>query len=144
MSTPGHPSLKSITPTPADPHAAPQPVDTAAVGEPKGAARKGVVTALLGTNRPWAGAHPAAGADPTPDRPGIRISAPPVYRHHYDGARWSTRPGALPTAAYACSCGHTGTARGQEAVAALVTGYAAHKDSCTGTLGALSEGRAAA
>ncbi|WP_263438824.1 hypothetical protein [Streptomyces olivaceus] len=144
MSTPGRPSLKSITTTPAGPHAAPQPVDTAAVGEPKGVARKGVVTALPRTNRPWTGAHPAAGADPTPDRPGIRISAPPVYRHHYDGARWSTRPGALPTAACACPCGYTGTARGQDAVAALVTDYAAHQHFCTGTPAAPSEGRAAA
>lgn len=70
--------------------------------------------------------------DPTPERPGIRIYAPPVYRHHYDGARWSKRYSDTPTAAYACSCGQTGTARGQDAVAALVTEYAAHKHACAG------------
>ncbi|MEU2329194.1 hypothetical protein ABZ581_19240 [Streptomyces althioticus] len=102
------------------------------MGEPKGAARQGVVTALPRTTGrfPADGAHPSG--DPTPERPGIRIYAPPVYRHHYDGARWSTRPGGTPTAAYACPCGRTGTARGQDAVAALVTEYAAHKHFCTG------------
>ncbi|MEU9071883.1 hypothetical protein AB0D60_33995 [Streptomyces sp. NPDC048306] len=143
MSTPGRPSLKSITPTPTGPHAAPQPADRAAVGEPKGAARQGVVTALR-SNRFPSGGHPAAGQDPTPDRPGLRISAPPVYRHHYDGARWSKRYSATPTAAYACPCGETRTARGQDAVAALVGEYAAHKHFCTGTPAAPSEGRAAA
>ncbi|MGJ7015592.1 hypothetical protein [Streptomyces griseorubens] len=105
------------------------------MGEPKGAARKGVVTALL-SNR--------SGGDPTPDAPGIRIFAPPVYRHHYDGARWSTRLGALPTAAYACTCGLTGTATGPAAVAALVTEYEAHRSACTGTPAPPSEGRHAA
>ncbi|MFD8834253.1 hypothetical protein [Streptomyces griseofuscus] len=82
--------------------------------------------------------------DPTPDRPGIRISAPPVYRHHYDGARWSKRYGDTPTAAYACPCGEMRTARGQDAVAALVTEYAAHKHFCTGTPGTNTERRNAA
>ncbi|MFC9547094.1 hypothetical protein ACFTXK_21005 [Streptomyces sp. NPDC056956] len=102
------------------------------MGEPKGAARKGVVTALPRT----AGRFPADGArpsaDPTPERPGIRIYAPPVYRHHYDGARWSKRHAGIPTAAYACPCGHTDKARGADAVAALVTEYAAHKHFCQG------------
>ncbi|MGW6926261.1 hypothetical protein ACWGA9_34155 [Streptomyces sp. NPDC054950] len=130
MSAPTRPPLKSITPTPAGPDAAPQSVDTTAVGVPKVAARKGVPTAV--------------GSDPTPDRPGIRIYAPPVYRHHYDGARWSKRYGDTPTAAYACSCGHTGTATGQQAVADLVTDYAAHKHFCTGTPATLPERRTAA
>ncbi|MFJ3510540.1 hypothetical protein [Streptomyces luteogriseus] len=121
-------------------YAAPQPVDRAAVGEPKGAARKGVVTALHRSNR-----SPAwPGADPTPDAPGIRVFAPPVYRNHYDGARWSTRPGALPTAAYACGCGQTGKATGPEAVAALVVEYDAHRSACAGAPAATLEGRAAA
>ncbi|MFD5946524.1 hypothetical protein ACFWAZ_14860 [Streptomyces collinus] len=109
------------------------------MGEPKGAARKGVVTALLSnrsTVRP--------GADPTPDAPGIRIFAPPVYRHHYDGARWSTRHGDTPTAAYACTCGQTGTATGPRTVAALVAEYAAHKSGCTGASPTTLERRAAA
>jgi hypothetical protein len=82
--------------------------------------------------------------DPTPERPGIRFSAPPVYRHHEDGARWSKRYGAIPTAAYACPCGQTGTARGQQAVAALVAEYEAHKDCCTGEPGPRTERRNAA
>lgn len=143
MSTSHRPSLKSITPTPTSPQAAPQPVDRAAVGEPKGAARQGVITALR-SNRPPAVGHPAPGQDPTPDRPGIRVYAPPVYRHHYDGARWSKRYAVAPTAAYVCTCGETRTARGQDAVAALVTEYDAHKHFCTGTPAAPSEGRAAA
>ncbi|MFF7371954.1 hypothetical protein [Streptomyces tricolor] len=78
--------------------------------------------------------HPHRSADdPTPDRPGIRVYAPPVYRHHYDGARWSKRYGATPTAAYACPCGQTGTARVQDAVAALVADYTAHKRFCNST-----------
>ncbi|TKT01659.1 hypothetical protein [Streptomyces lasalocidi] len=109
------------------------------MGEPTGAARKGVVTALI-PNR----CQVRPGADPTPDAPGIRIFAPPVYRHHYDGARWSTRPGALPTAAYACACGQTGNATGPDDVAALVAEYDAHRSACTGALVAPTEGRAAA
>ncbi|SOD87660.1 hypothetical protein [Streptomyces sp. Ag109_G2-15] len=93
--------------------------------------------------------HPAAygrapSEDPTPDQPGIRIYAPPVYRHHYDGARWSTCYGAAPTAAYACTCGQTGTATGQQAVADLVTEYEAHKHFCTGRPGTHNERRNAA
>ncbi|MER6334890.1 hypothetical protein ABT298_37475 [Streptomyces sp. NPDC001034] len=113
------------------------------MGEPKGAARKGVRTALLSDPHPTDQAHHNP-QDPTPERPGIRISAPPVYRHHYDGARWSKRYGDTPTAAYACPCGETRTARGQDAVAALVTEYAAHKHFCTGTPGTTTERRAAA
>ncbi|MFI8486868.1 hypothetical protein [Streptomyces rubrogriseus] len=109
------------------------------MGEPKSAAREGVVTALRSNRSP---ARP--GADPTPDTPGIRIFAPPVYRHPYDGARWSTRPGARPSAAYACPCGQTGTATGPENVAALVAEYDAHRSTCTGTPAAPLEGRAAA
>ncbi|MEU1099934.1 hypothetical protein ABZ408_02970 [Streptomyces tibetensis] len=112
----------------------------AAGSEPKGAARQGVVTALARSNR--SPARP--GADPTPDAPGIRIFAPPVYRHHYDGARWSTRRGALPTAAYACRCGLTNAATGPDAVAALVAEYEAHKSACTGAPAAPAEGRNAA
>ncbi|WP_410177122.1 hypothetical protein [Streptomyces fungicidicus] len=137
------PPSKSITRTPTGPRAAEPSSARPAVGEPKGAARQGVVTALPRSNRfPADGAHPSA--DPTPERPGLRIYAPPVYRHHYDGARWSTRHGGIPTAAYACPCGHTGTARGQDAVAALVTEYAAHKHFCTGTPALGTERRNAA
>ncbi|MEU5202798.1 hypothetical protein [Streptomyces pseudogriseolus] len=132
MTAPAPPALDCPTPAPADPHAAEPSAARTAVGEPTGAARKGVVTALPRAKRfPADGAHPSA--DPVPERPGIRIYAPPVYRHHYDGARWSTRHGGIPTAAYACPCGQTGTARGPDAVAALVTEYAAHRSGCAGT-----------
>jgi hypothetical protein len=133
------PPTKSPTDTATRPGAAPQPVDGTGVGEPTGAARQGVVTALRSNRSP---ARP--GPDPTPDYPGIRIFAPPVYRHHYDGARWSTKPGALPTAAYACHCGQTGTATGPDNVAALIAEYDAHRSACTGAPAATPERRAAA
>ncbi|MEU5738458.1 hypothetical protein ABZ784_10740 [Streptomyces tendae] len=139
MIAPTSPHLDCPTALATGPQAAPQAVDTAGVGEPKGAARQGVVTALFpnrSTIRP--------GTVPTPDAPGIRVFAPPVYRHHYDGARWSTRPGALPTAAYACACGQTGTATGPEKVAALVAEYEAHQSACPGAPTAPAEGRDAA
>ncbi|MEU0118200.1 hypothetical protein ABZ137_32040 [Streptomyces bobili] len=122
MNTPSRPHLKSITTTPTGPQDAPQPVDTTAVGEPKGAARKGVRTSP--------DPHPGNPSNPTPDRPGIRIYAPPVYRHPNDGARWSKRNGAAPTAAYACACGRTRTATGLHSVAALVADYDLHRDLC--------------
>ncbi|MEV5802592.1 hypothetical protein [Streptomyces collinus] len=113
------------------------------MGEPTGAARKGVVTALRSdrfeTNEARHGT-----ADPIPERPGIRIYAPPVYRHHWDGARWSTRTGDSPTAVYACPCGQTSTATGPRAVAALVTEYDAHRSACTGAPTTTLEGRVAA
>ncbi|MGW0146804.1 hypothetical protein ACWDVU_14470 [Streptomyces sp. NPDC003333] len=130
MSARRHPPLKSITPTPTGPRAAAPAPPPVALGEPTGAARKGVPIAV--------------GSDPTPDRPGIRIYAPPVYRHHYDGARWSKRYGDTPTAAYACPCGHTATATGPQNVADLVNDYAAHKHFCTGTPATLPERRTAA
>ncbi|WP_225826776.1 hypothetical protein [Streptomyces naphthomycinicus] len=143
MSAPESPRLEGQPPAPADLRAAEPAAPRPAVGEPKGAARKGVLSVLRPDPRPAAPArHP--GNDPTPERPGIRISAPPVYRHPYDGARWSTRPGATPTAAYACSCGQTGTARGQKAVADLVGEYEGHKQSCTGTPAPHTERRNAA
>ncbi|CAM5581982.1 hypothetical protein SPURM210S_06977 [Streptomyces purpurascens] len=93
--------------------------------------------------------HPATQArhnaeDPTPDRPGIRIFAPPVYRDHHDGARWSKRYGDTPTAAYACPCGESRTAHGKDAVAALVTEYDAHKPACPGAPAPHTERRNAA
>ncbi|MFD8070030.1 hypothetical protein [Streptomyces parvulus] len=139
MTGPHSPRLDCPTHAADRPGAAPQPVDTAGVGESKGAARKGVVTALF-PNR----SQIRPEGDPTPDAPGIRIFASPVYRHHYDGARWSTRTGALPTAAYACRCGQTATATGPENVAALVAEYDAHRSTCTGAPAATPEGRDAA
>ncbi|MFF8968621.1 hypothetical protein [Streptomyces sp. NPDC014995] len=136
MSTPPRPSLKSVTPTPDGPTGAVPAAPRRAEGAPRGAARKGVVTALRSNQH--------TDTFPTPDRPGIRISAPPVYRHHWDGARWSKRYGSTPTAAYACACGETGTATGPEDMAALVADYDYHQSTCTGTPAAPTEGRAAA
>ncbi|MFD5267262.1 SLOG family protein [Streptomyces sp. NPDC058335] len=85
--------------------------------------------------------HPG---DPTPERPGIRIYAPPLYRDHDDGARWSTRTADTPTAAYACPCGQTCTAIGHGSVSVLVAAYDAHKAACPGVPAPLTEGRTAA
>ncbi|MFF1543645.1 hypothetical protein [Streptomyces sp. NPDC058291] len=82
--------------------------------------------------------------DPTPERPGIRIYAPPLYRHHKDGARWSKRPGDTPNAAYACVCGQTRTATGVPKVAALAAEYADHQAVCAGAPATVPERRAAA
>ncbi|MFD5815159.1 hypothetical protein [Streptomyces sp. NPDC127038] len=143
MTTPDSPHLEGQPqpvnhPNPAR-AAAPRP----AVGEPKGAARKGVPSAVRSEKfRSNQARHSTP--DPTPDEPGIRIYAPPVYRHHYDGARWWKQPGDTPNAAYACACGQTGTATGAADVAALAAEYAAHKPACTGKPVTLPEGRAAA
>ncbi|MEU7335765.1 hypothetical protein [Streptomyces sp. NPDC007074] len=106
------------------------------MGEPKGVARQGVRTSP--------DPHPSDTSNPTPDRPGIRISAPPVYCNPNDGARWGKRYGGTPTAAHACPCGLTGTATGALAVAALVADYEAHRSVCTGTVAPLTERRTAA
>ncbi|MFF4120119.1 hypothetical protein ACFY0P_42700 [Streptomyces sp. NPDC001714] len=112
-------------------------------GGTKSDGRQAVLSALRSDPHPTGHARHDS-EDPTPDRPGIRIYAPPVYRHHYDGARWSKRYGDTPTAAYACPCGQTGTAKGLDAVADLVTEYEAHKDFCTGTPALRTERRNAA
>ncbi|MGW4824083.1 hypothetical protein ACWEP4_35375 [Streptomyces sp. NPDC004227] len=143
MSTRPHPRLKSITTTPDGPCAAQPAMSPAAVGEPEGAARQGVRTALRSDRYRTDEARNGT-QDPTPDQPGIRIYAPPVYRDHWDGARWSKRHGDTPRAAYACTCWQTGTATGPRAVAALVTEYDAHKSACTGKPAVPAEGRAAA
>ncbi|MFD3944068.1 hypothetical protein [Streptomyces sp. NPDC058579] len=132
MSDRPNPRLKSITRTTDCPAAAEQPRRLRAVGASKVVA-EGVTSALL----------PNPG-DPTPDQPGIRICAAPVYRSHHDGARWSTRTDGAPTAAYACACGQTGAATGANSVAALVAEYDAHKTACTGAVVPLPEGRDAA
>ncbi|MEU3549331.1 hypothetical protein [Streptomyces longwoodensis] len=142
MNHPSRPRLKSITTTPTDPRDAEPAPTPAAVGEPNGAARKGVVTALRSNRYRATDVRPSA--DPTRERPGIRIFAPPVYRDHWDGARWSKRHGTTPTAAYACVCGQAATATGADDVAALANEYAAHKHFCTGTPATPTDGRNAA
>ncbi|WP_174855578.1 hypothetical protein [Streptomyces rishiriensis] len=144
MSAPPRPSLKSVTPAPDGPDAARWTAPRPAAGGPKDAARKGVATALCPDRSPVVDADPAPSPDPTPGRPGVRIYAPPVYRDHEDGARWSKRYGDFPSAAYACACGKTATAAGPRRVAALVDEYTAHKTACAGVPATLPEGRAAA
>ncbi|MFJ8507579.1 hypothetical protein [Streptomyces avermitilis] len=113
------------------------------MGVPKGVARQGVPSAVRPEKFRSDEARRST-LDPTPERPGIRIYAPPLYRHHWDGARWSTRPGDTPNAAYACVCGQTGTATGAPKVAALAAEYADHKAVCAGAPATAPEGRAAA
>ncbi|MFF1472531.1 hypothetical protein [Streptomyces mirabilis] len=144
MTAPSRPPLKSITDTPNGPQHADQAPARTAVGEPKIAARQGVVAALPRSKRFPADQGRHHSGNPTPDQPGIRIYAPPVYRSHEDGARWSKRHGDTPNAVYACACGETRTATGAHSVAALVADYGAHKDACTGTPAPLTEGRTAA
>ncbi|WP_216869246.1 hypothetical protein [Streptomyces brasiliscabiei] len=139
MTTP--PPTKSLPDTTRPAGVAPQPVDNTAVGEPEGAARKGVPIALRPKSQTDTVPLPDPD-DPTPERPGIRIYAPPVYRSHYDGARWSKRLAATPTAAYACACGKTDTARGLRAVVALIDNYNFHRSRCPRHT--QQEGRAAA
>ncbi|MEV6545277.1 hypothetical protein [Streptomyces sp. NPDC051665] len=134
MNPPPRPRLKSITPTPTGPRPAQLALHQADLGEPKGVA-EGVPTSP--------DPQTTAPDNPTPDRPGIRIYAPPVYRHHYDGARWSKRYADTPTAAYACRCGETATATGRDNVAELVDDYAYHR-TVTCSLRTVQEGRAAA
>ncbi|MGW7262637.1 hypothetical protein [Streptomyces sp. NPDC054842] len=113
------------------------------MGGPRVAARKGVPSALRSQKfRSNQARHSTS--DPTPEQPGIRNYAPPVYRDHWDGARWWKQPGDTPNGAYACACGQTATATGAPNVAALAADYAAHKSTCTGAPVPLPERRAAA
>lgn len=134
MNTPPRPRLKSLTPTTTGPRLAELASPRADLGDPKG------VTEGVPTSPDPQATDPG---NPTPQRPGIRIFAPPVYRHHDDGARWSKRYSDTPTAAYACPCGEIATATGRDNVAALVTNYDHHR-AVTCSLRTPQEGRAAA
>ncbi|MFF2511577.1 hypothetical protein [Streptomyces sp. NPDC058086] len=142
MSTPPRSPLEGQPTATTGPRAAEPSPPPPAVGDPKGVA-EGVLSALPRSKR-----FPVRDArhhvdNPTPDQPGIRIYAPPVYRSHDDGARWSKRHGDTPTAAYVCACSQTRTATGARSVTALVADYDTHKDACTGAP-PLTEGRTAA
>lgn len=117
MTTP--PPTKSLPRTPR-PVAAPQPVDTTAVGEPKGAA-EGVPIAVRPDPRRDDGRRPVAW---------LHIVAPPS---------WSVTPSARSW----CTCGYERQAIGRAAVLQLIAAHEEHRTSCpllTPTL----EGRAAA
>ncbi|MEU8944020.1 hypothetical protein [Streptomyces sp. NPDC048489] len=123
------------------PRAAVQGPSEAAVGASKVVARQGVLSAVPSILR---AADAPESADPTPERPGIRIYAAPVYRSHWDRARWSLRHADTPNAAYACACGLVRTAHGARAVAALAADYETHKQLCTTAPAPVAEGRHAA
>ncbi|MFG2366143.1 hypothetical protein ACGFY3_31600 [Streptomyces mirabilis] len=105
MSAPSRPPLKSITPTKTMPDAAPQPVDTPAVGEPKGVA-EGVPIAVGPDPQQGDGRYPVAW---------LHICAP---------------RGAVPTATSKCLCGRDRSAVGKARVLALITDHEAHRDTC--------------
>ncbi|MBP5922853.1 hypothetical protein PV569_26815 [Streptomyces scabiei] len=112
------PAGKSITSTPDQPHAAEPAAPQTAVGEPTGAARKGVVTAVLPDPQTGDGRYPVAW---------LHIVAP---------------RGTTPTATSKCLCGWNGSAVGHRRVLALITDHTAHRDTCL--LRSSQEGRAAA
>ncbi|MFE7840527.1 hypothetical protein ACFU53_32080 [Streptomyces sp. NPDC057474] len=116
MTTP--PPTKSLPDIPRRPVAAPQPVDTTADGGPKGAARKGVPTAVGSDPQRGDGRYPVAW---------LHIVAP---------------RGATSTATSKCLCGRDRSAVGHRKVLALIDDHAAHRDTCP--LRPHQEGRAAA
>jgi hypothetical protein len=118
MNTPPRPPLKSITGTPTGPDAAEPAAARTAVGEPKGAARKGVRTALRSDPQQGDGRYPVAW---------LTIWAP--Y-------------GATPTATSKCLCGRDRSAVGHRRVLALIADHADHRTACP--LRTPQEGRAAA
>ncbi|MCZ4602526.1 hypothetical protein O3S80_01785 [Streptomyces sp. Lzd4kr] len=118
MNTPPRPPLKSTTATPTAPRAAEPASPRPAVGEPKGAARKGVRTALR--------------------------SDPPQGDGPYIVAMLHIRAplGATPTATSRCECGRDRSAVGHRRVLALIADHTAHRDTCP--LRNPQEGRTAA
>ncbi|MCX4236312.1 hypothetical protein [Streptomyces ortus] len=117
MNTPPRPPLEgqqvASGPHPAEP-AALGPV----VGEPKGAARQGVRTALRPDPQTEDGRYPIAW---------LTICAP---------------RGAVPTATSKCLCGRDRSAVGKARVLTLITDHETHRDHCP--LRTAQEGRAAA
>ncbi|MCX5361912.1 hypothetical protein OG864_24705 [Streptomyces sp. NBC_00124] len=118
MSTPPRSSLKSLPAALTGPSAAAQAALGPAVGEPKGAARKGVRTALRPDQRRGDGRYPIAF---------LCICAP---------------RGAVPTATSKCLCGRDRSAVGHTKVLALIEDHTAHRDACP--LRTNQEGRQAA
>ncbi|OOQ50851.1 hypothetical protein AFM16_16455 [Streptomyces antibioticus] len=88
------------------------------MGEPTGAARKGVVSALRPDPQTGDGRYPVAW---------LHIAAP---------------RGATPTATSTCACGRNRSAVGRTRVPALIADHTAHRDTCP--LRNSEEGREAA
>lgn len=101
-------------------HAAPQPVDTAAVGAPKGVA-EGVPIAVRPDRRGDDGRRPVAW---------LHVVAPPSW-------------GVTPSARSWCTCGYARQAIGRAAVLQLIAAHGEHGTACP-LLTLVSEGRAAA
>ncbi|MFF2999576.1 hypothetical protein ACFVTC_34295 [Streptomyces sp. NPDC057950] len=120
MSTRRHPPLKSITTTPDGPHAAPQPVEGPAAGDPKGVA-EGVPIAVRPDAHADDGRRPAAW---------LHIVAPPSW-------------GVTPSARSGCACGYERQAIGRADVLQLIAAHGEHRATCP-LLNPVSEGRAAA
>ncbi|WP_260461069.1 hypothetical protein [Streptomyces sp. WAC04114] len=118
MSTRPRPSLKSLPTTTTGPRAAAQAAPGPAVGEPTGAARKGVPSALRPDPHQADGRYPIAW---------LHISVP---------------RGAVPTATSKCFCGRDRSAVGHTKVLALIDDHTAHRDTCP--LRTNQEGRQAA
>ncbi|MEU3143787.1 MULTISPECIES: hypothetical protein [unclassified Streptomyces] len=118
MSAQGRPRLEGQPSAPTGPHAAEPAVPRPVEGEPKGAARKGVVTALRPDPRKSDGRYPVAW---------LHITAP---------------RGATPTATSKCACGRDRSAVGHGRVLALIADHTDHRNACP--LRTPQEGRAAA
>ncbi len=118
MSTPPRPQLKSLPATPTGPRVAAQAAPSPAGGEPKGAARKGVRTALRPDSHRGDDRYSIAW---------LCISAP---------------RGAVPTGTSKCLCGRDRSAVGHTKLLALIEDHTAHRDACP--LRTNQEGRQAA
>ncbi|MEV5782226.1 hypothetical protein AB0L42_14610 [Streptomyces sp. NPDC052287] len=143
MSTPPLPRLEGQQATLTGPNAAEPAPARPVVGAREGVA-EGVPTVPVRSKGFLDARRNHSSEDPTPERPGMRIYAPPLYRAHDDRARWWKQHGDTPTAAYSCACGQTGTVRGAPNVAALAAEYADHKTTCAGAPASLPERRPAA
>lgn len=118
MSAPTRPLLKSLPAPHSGPRAAVQAALGPAVGEPTGAARKGVRTAVGTDSQQGDGRYAVAW---------LRISAPGR---------------AVPTATSKCLCGRDRSAIGHTKVLVLIEDHSAHRDVCP--LRTNQEGRQAA
>ncbi|MEW2345807.1 MULTISPECIES: hypothetical protein [Streptomyces] len=118
MSTPSRPRLEGQPTAHTGPQAAEPTPPPAAVGEPTGAARKGVRTAVVPEPHPDDGRRPIAW---------LHIVAP---------------RGAVPTATSWCACGRDRSAVGHRRVLALITEHNDHREHCP--LRSSQGGRAAA
>ncbi|WP_079024386.1 hypothetical protein [Streptomyces scabiei] len=118
MSAAPRPPLKSHPAAPKGQFAAAQAVPVPVVGEPEGAARKGVRTALRPDAHKGDGRYPVAW---------LCIAAP---------------RGAVPTATSKCLCGRDRSAVGHTKVLALIEDHTTHRDACP--LRTNQEGRQAA